>query len=294
MNMPIRFGDLLHLEPEFVKQVREQLPADGKAEGFDRMSSALFFDETQMEQYLAVADFVARRAIQDTPPEVKKDEFLHADKLKYPKETLMVPNIKTKTEVERGYIAYKLRDGGVEVWSQGNYDHNKTGFGFLQSAIINSALYGVEKLVTQVMAITRIRIKAGGFPLEKAQVANPFGCALLWAANSPNESKHYIEIKGTLDKPRDRGGDGISSRRCGGAEAQHVHRLEWITTTQIINAEEGKFFRPRTKAARPLRRLSRTMFPKRSWPRSRPKARRSWRTCITTIMGRARFPIHAV
>jgi len=95
-------GDLLRLDPEFVKQVREQLPADGKAEGFDRLGSALFFDETQMEQYLAAADLIARKAIQDAPPVVKKDEFVKSAILQYPGETCALRDVKTKTRQGTG------------------------------------------------------------------------------------------------------------------------------------------------------------------------------------------------
>jgi len=240
-------GDLLRLDPEFVKQIREQLPADGKAEGFDRMASALFFDETQMEQYLAVADAIAKRAILDAPPEVKKDEFVKASTLKNASETLNVPNIKTKTQVQRGYVPFKIRDGGVEVWSQGNYDHNKTGFGFMHSPIINSALYGVEKIVTQD-GYYRIRIKAGGFPGERGE---PIRLRLTWAANSPNESKHYVEIKGTLEKP-----EVVETTvflQAGVGEQKPSMSIAWNgLTTQINNPEESKFFREQGENSKAL------------------------------------------
>jgi Protein of unknown function (DUF1592)/Protein of unknown function (DUF1588)/Protein of unknown function (DUF1585)/Protein of unknown function (DUF1587)/Protein of unknown function (DUF1595) len=239
--------DLLHLDNEFAKQVRDQLPADGKAEGFDRMASALFFDETQMEQYIAVADAIARRAIQDAPPEVKKDEFVKAAALKYPKETYNVPNIKTKTPVALGYIPFWLRDGGVELWSQGNYDHNKTGFGFMQGPIINSALYGVEKVVTQD-GYYRLRIKAGGFPGERGE---PIRLRLTWAANSPNESKHYVEIKGTLDQP-----EVVETTvflRAGVGEQKPSMAIAWNGfTTMINNPEEGKLQREQNENTRAL------------------------------------------
>ncbi len=241
-------GELLHLDPQFVNTVREQLPADGKAEGFDRMASALFFDETQLEQYLATAETIALRAIQDaTPPEVKKEEFLKADKLKYPKETFMVPNIKTKTEVERGYLPYAIRDGGVEVWSQGNYDHNKTGFGFLHSPIINSALFGVDKLVV-MDGYYRIRVKAGGFPGERGE---PIRLRLTWAANAPNESKHYIEIKGTLEQPETV--ETTVFLRAGSGEQKPQISIAWNgLTTQINNEKEGKFSRAQQENSRAI------------------------------------------
>ena len=45
-------GDLFRLDPHFIETLKRELPADGKAEGFDRIGSALFFDQTQMLGYL--------------------------------------------------------------------------------------------------------------------------------------------------------------------------------------------------------------------------------------------------
>ena len=61
--------DLLHMDPKVLAPLVEELPGDGKAEGFDRLGVALFFDQTQMERTLAVAERIAARAIVDGEPE---------------------------------------------------------------------------------------------------------------------------------------------------------------------------------------------------------------------------------
>ncbi len=48
--------DLLHMDPQVLAPLVEELPGDGKAEGFDRLGVALFFDQTQIERTLAVAE----------------------------------------------------------------------------------------------------------------------------------------------------------------------------------------------------------------------------------------------
>ena len=68
--------DLLKLDELIVRPLIEELPADGKAEGFDRLGVALFFDQTQIERSLAVAEKIAARAIVTDPPKTKK----HIDK----------------------------------------------------------------------------------------------------------------------------------------------------------------------------------------------------------------------
>lgn len=62
--------DLLKLDENIVRPLVEELPGDGKAEGFDRLGAALFFDQTQIERSLAVAQKVAVQAIVTEPPKV--------------------------------------------------------------------------------------------------------------------------------------------------------------------------------------------------------------------------------
>lgn len=47
--------------------IRNLLPADGTADGFDRIAAALYLDQTQMESYLDVAKFISDRAIFEKP-----------------------------------------------------------------------------------------------------------------------------------------------------------------------------------------------------------------------------------
>ena len=64
--------DLLKLDELIVRPLIEELPADGKAEGFDRLGVALFFDQAQIERTLSVAEKIAARAIVTEPPKSKK------------------------------------------------------------------------------------------------------------------------------------------------------------------------------------------------------------------------------
>ncbi len=66
--------DLLKLDGNIVRPLVEDMPADGKAEGFDRMGVALFFDQTQIERSLAVAEKIAALAIVTETP--KTNHFI--------------------------------------------------------------------------------------------------------------------------------------------------------------------------------------------------------------------------
>ncbi len=63
--------DLLKLDERIVGPLVEDLPADGTAEGFDRLGAALFFDQTQIERSLDVAAKIAARTLVDAPPKAK-------------------------------------------------------------------------------------------------------------------------------------------------------------------------------------------------------------------------------
>jgi mono/diheme cytochrome c family protein len=64
--------DLLNLDENIVRPLVEELPGDGKAEGFDRLGVALFFDQTQIERSLEVAAKIAAKAIATEPPKPKQ------------------------------------------------------------------------------------------------------------------------------------------------------------------------------------------------------------------------------
>jgi mono/diheme cytochrome c family protein len=64
--------DLLKLDENIVRPLIEELPGDGKAEGFDRLGAALFFDQTQIERSLNVAEKIAARAIVTRPPKTNR------------------------------------------------------------------------------------------------------------------------------------------------------------------------------------------------------------------------------
>lgn len=65
--------DLLRLDELIVRPLIEELPGDGQAEGFDRLGVALFFDQTQIERSLSVAEKIVSRAIVTTAP--KENSF---------------------------------------------------------------------------------------------------------------------------------------------------------------------------------------------------------------------------
>lgn len=64
--------DLLKMDAKVVAPLVEDLPGDGKAEGFDRLGVALFVDATQIEQSLKAAERIAAKAVVDEGPPAKR------------------------------------------------------------------------------------------------------------------------------------------------------------------------------------------------------------------------------
>ena len=65
--------DLFHLDEHFARKIEQELPADGKVDGFDRGGAALFFDKSQFQAYLDAADLVVREALPAEP--IKANKF---------------------------------------------------------------------------------------------------------------------------------------------------------------------------------------------------------------------------
>jgi hypothetical protein len=106
--------DLLRLDDNVVRALAEELPADGKAEGFDRLGAALFFDQTQIERTLAVAEKIAARAIVTEEPKTKRrlSKFEYQRRRPPPDKVEVFPGF-THT-IPRGADEYFIRKDHLE------------------------------------------------------------------------------------------------------------------------------------------------------------------------------------
>ena len=130
--------DLFDLDEHFARKIEQELPADGKVDGFDRGGAALFIDKSQLQAYLDMAEFVVGEALPSKPVvansirvEALKDSGLLR---KSPKKTTTMEEVLNRgdihfadllakeprplPDVERGPEPPDLnvwRDGGVEI-----------------------------------------------------------------------------------------------------------------------------------------------------------------------------------
>ena len=187
-------GDLFQLDPHFVEKLKRELPADGKAEGFDRISSALFFDQMQMASYLEWTAEIAREAVQDAPPK--------AETYVYEAEKKLNRNEGSTTEVAQaidhqiplGPTFYDKKATGIEMWGGhgGKPEEDKTW-----AMVPHGPRPDLTKLVMKD-GYYRVRVYAGASPGARG---TPVVMRLTYAPGTPLESEHDIAVEGTLEKP---------------------------------------------------------------------------------------------
>ncbi len=164
--------DLFHLDDNFARKIEQELPADGKVDGFDRGGAALFVDKSQFQAYLDMADLVVREALPAAPVKANTYRIRAADDnwllRRSPKPTTTMAEVLNRGdvkfadllakekrplhEVERGPEPNDLhvwRDGGVEIYAAGS-----THLGYTQEGNM------LRKVVTRD-GWYRFRVRAG-------------------------------------------------------------------------------------------------------------------------------------
>ncbi len=176
--------DLLKLDENIVRPLVEEMPADGKAEGFDRLGVALFFDQTQIERSLGVAANIAAKAIVSEPPQANHLLNTFGDlRHRPPKDTVEVfPAF--EHQIPRGAADLFVRPEYIE-YLQGYPTYNKE---LAAWGVINH--YAVSKVVTQD-GYYRIRIKA---KVDNRARKEPNKFRLQYGLNSPIQAEVEVPL----------------------------------------------------------------------------------------------------
>lgn len=169
-------GDLLVLDPNELKKLGEDLPADGTADGFDRIASALFIDQTQLEKYVQVGGRVAASAIPDRPPVPARQVF----------ETEENPRHK---KIGSPANAFR-KPNGMEIIRSYASSRKDSDFAPVQGVTL-------EKVVTQD-GYYRIRIRGGA---DRGHRDEPNILRLQYGLGTPIAVSAEAEVQGTLAKP---------------------------------------------------------------------------------------------
>jgi hypothetical protein len=176
--------DLLKLDENAVRPLVEELPGDGKAEGFDRLGVALFFDQTQIERTLSVAGKVAARAIVTDPPKTNKlvDRFGFLRK-RPPGPTVEVfPGF--THQIPRGAADRFVRPDFVEyIQGYPTYRKEYAGWGAIHH-------FSVARVVTED-GYYRVRVRA---KVESRGRTTPNKFRLQYAMDSPIQADREVAL----------------------------------------------------------------------------------------------------
>lgn len=176
--------DLLKLDENIVRPLIEEMPADGQAEGFDRLGAALFFDQTQIERSLAVAEKIAARAIVGEPPKVNRlvDRFDFLRRRPPPDMVEVFPAF-THT-IPRGAEDRIVRADHVEfIQGYPTYRREYDGWGAIHH-------FSVRDIVTQD-GYYRFRIKA---KVDNRARTEPNKFVLQYGMDSPIQVEQQVAV----------------------------------------------------------------------------------------------------
>jgi len=177
--------DLLKLDENLVRSLTEELPADGKAEGFDRLGVALFFDQTQVERSLDVAAKIAAQAIVTQAPKTERMVSLFNDKVRTARSEKMAVAPGIAHTIPRGAQHQIVRPDHVEILSgpHPTYRKDYVGWGAVST-------FSIGKVVTQD-GYYRFRIKA---TVDNRARTGPNKFRLQFAKDSPIETVSEVDV----------------------------------------------------------------------------------------------------
>jgi hypothetical protein len=207
--------DLFYLEENFVRALEQDLPMDGKVDGFDRGGAALFIDGAQMARYLETADFVlGREVFGPKPKQTTSGKSYFRDKVQwYPQKYLgryidlaiwpvghqQRNNQNELVTVPLGANWMKLTNGGMEFVGTGYHGSGSIDFygGTWHS-------WGYPWLNGQFTdGWYRFRCRAGGFKGTGKHAVDEVKLWLNYTPNTPIEAKEFVVIDTPMDQPKE-------------------------------------------------------------------------------------------
>lgn len=190
--------DLLSLDVGMTDTIRNLLPADGAADGFDRIAAALYLDQTLMESYLDVAKFISDRAIFEKPMATNKLVWEPQRSINFGSDKHVQADISKDIVLKTGARSGEIRKDGIVAWNSGfgrpEPDNDPEKF----YASGNGPLPDLSKIVT-TDGYYRVRFRAGA---ARGDRGVPIRLKLAYAQNSSIAAEHTIkEVQATIDQP---------------------------------------------------------------------------------------------
>jgi Protein of unknown function (DUF1592)/Protein of unknown function (DUF1588)/Protein of unknown function (DUF1585)/Protein of unknown function (DUF1587)/Protein of unknown function (DUF1595)/Planctomycete cytochrome C len=205
--------DLFHLDEHFVRAIEQDLPMDGKVDGFDRGGAALFIDEAQLARYLETADHVLDKGVfapkpkQTTSGRSYPREKIAWNPQKYLGRYIDLPTYpvghllrdKEHVTVPLGANWARLSKGGLEFIGTGYHTEGSIDFyGGTWHSWSSPWAWG-----DFADGWYRLRCRAGAFKGTGKHAVDEVRLWLSYTQNTPIASKEFVVIDAPLDEPRE-------------------------------------------------------------------------------------------
>ena len=190
--------DLLLIDEKLLGPIVADLPGDGKAEGFDRLGAALFFDQTQIASSLAAAEQISTLAIvnPDDAPAVQVSRFEAEQPLqsgmgiRTPSRTTRNRFSEKRMEVDAGPMTSRYEKDGVlflagDDTRRDNFEYSRVAAKAIDEFLPEDGYY-------------RIRIRCG---MDRGTRGKPVRLAIAYNFGTPQEQIQELEITSSLEKP---------------------------------------------------------------------------------------------
>jgi hypothetical protein len=220
--------DLFHFDENYVRSLADELPPDGKVDGFDRAGASLYIDQAQLAKYFELADRVLNErvlmpkpattiAVKDFAKEMRWRPEEEEGKLTVLKPTERFGTIflgpmgwtKKLATLPTGARIYELKNEGIEYLAGGKDTHiGSHGVGWQANAAGGG--YWTGRLYTYFTKITqegtyRLKFRAGAFAgkgkhaVENVKIHFEFGKF----GEMANVDRGSVVIDAPLDQPKE-------------------------------------------------------------------------------------------
>ena len=175
--------DLFDLDENYVRSLEEELPPDGKFDGFDRVGASLFIDQSQLAKYVELSERVLSQKVLAPKPKVAAPAKAFARDMKWDAESQngkftkvdvvsSLGGILDKREFATfptGATIYELKNGGIEYLCGGERIaigyHSSRSFGAGDGAGGGAWANPINFFMSRVTQEVKYRLKfrAGAF-----------------------------------------------------------------------------------------------------------------------------------
>ncbi len=219
--------DLFDLDENYVRSLEDELPPDGKVDGFDRVGASLYIDQSQLAKYLELAERVLSQKVFAPQPKASVPVKDIARDMRWGRESqdgkltkltvtgpfgelFFPPNSwnRTLAMLPTGARIYELKNGGIEylaggpdstIGSHGDWSYSGAGGGSWMDHVGNFFFRATQE------GRYRMKFRAGAFAgkgkyaVENVKLLFQFGKG----GEQVNLDRGSVIVDAPLDQPKD-------------------------------------------------------------------------------------------